>query len=271
MDKTITQPTPGTAARVLCASAIIWFTVAAIGQFIFVYYIAVAYFPPLALEGLPGMADSRMPNGYVAGDLVGNLAAAAHVIIAAIIISGGLFQLTPAIRNRVPRFHRWTGRLYVVLAIVTSVAGMHMVWTRGTVGGFFAPYAITIVGGLIIVFSLMTIILAMRRQFDSHRRWAMRLFMVSSAVWFFRIWLMFWFMTTGGIGIDNETFTGPFITFTYFAQFMVPLGLLQLYFVAQDRSSPSLKYLTAGIVFLATGVTGIGIFAATMGMWLPEL
>ncbi|MEL7019181.1 MAG: hypothetical protein AAGL18_10675, partial [Pseudomonadota bacterium] len=101
------------AQRLLSLSAIIWFTVAAIGQFIFVYYVAAAYFPVLALKGLPGMADTSMPSGYVAGEVIGNVAAAFHVIVATIIMGGGVLQLTPSIRNRIPNFHRWVGRIYV--------------------------------------------------------------------------------------------------------------------------------------------------------------
>ena len=99
----------------------------------------------------------------------------------------------------------------------------------------------------------------------------MRLFMVVSAVWFFRIGMMFWFMTTGGIGIDVETFTGPFITFIYFGQMFVPLLFLEIYFRAQDSQSAVQKIASTLLVLFATGVTAIGSFAATMGMWLPRL
>lgn len=260
---------PTLAHKILTLSGIVWFCVAAIGQFIFVYYIVAAYVPVLAVEGLLGMANTPLPYGYVERDFLGNIAIAFHVVIAIVIVGGGVLQLTPAIRNHFPVVHRWLGRTYVVLAILTSLAGLHLVWTRGVSGGVFAPYAIAIVGILIIIFALIAITCAIKRQFDCHRRWAMRLFMVSSAVWFFRVWLMFWFMTTGGIGIDPETFTGPFITFTYFAQFVVPLSLLQFYFLAQDSPGSGTKYAASFTIGAATVATAIGIFAATMGMWLP--
>ena len=95
--------------------------------------------------------------------------------------------------------------------------------------------------------------------------------MVVSAVWFFRIGMMFWFMTTGGIGIDTETFSGPFITFWYFGQMFVPLLILEIYLRAQDSHSVGAKLSAAVIVLLAAAATGIGVFAATMGMWFPRL
>lgn len=257
--------------RLLQFSGILWFLVAAVGQWIFVYYVAAQYIPLLAREGFAGLEKTALPDGYVPGDTIGNIAIAAHVLIAIIIIGGGPLQLIPQIRNRFRAFHRVMGRTYMATAIVTSIAGLYLVWTRGTVGGMVGYLAISLDALLIMVFAGVALFFAVRRQIDKHRRWAMRLFMVVSAVWFFRIGLMFWFVTTGGIGIDPETFEGPFLTFMYFAQMFIPLAVLQLYFEAQDRESAGLKLFTAGVVVVATGMTALGIFAATMGMWFPRL
>ena len=257
--------------RLLAFSGALWFLVAAIGQWIFVYYIAANYIPVLAVDGLPGMDKTAVPDGYVEGDLVGNLAIVFHVLVAMIIIGGGTFQLTPQIRNRFPKFHRYLGRTYVVCAVLTSFAGLHLVWTRGVPGGLLAHYAISLDAILIILFAGIAVYFAVNRKFDQHRRWAMRLFIVSSAVWFFRIGLMFWFLATGGIGIDPETFSGPFITFIYFGQMIIPLFLLQIYFWAQDTGSAVGKVMTSLLIVVVTFATAAGIFAATMGMWLPRM
>ncbi|MEL7487413.1 MAG: DUF2306 domain-containing protein [Pseudomonadota bacterium] len=257
--------------RILKGAGVLWFFAAAVGQWIFVYYIAAHYIPILARKGLPGMDETNVPDGYVPGDAIGNIAIVFHVLVAIIIIGGGPLQLISAIRNRIPAFHRYLGRAYMTTAILTSVAGLHLVWTRGVPGGPLAPYAISLDAVLIAICALVALRFAVMRRFDQHRRWAMRLFMVSSAVWFFRIGLMFWFMTTGGAGIDTETFTGPFITFIYFGQMAVPLFVLQIYFQAQDGEGVALKFAASGLVVAATAVTAVGSFAATMGMWLPRL
>ena len=257
--------------RILASSGVLWFLAAAAGQWVFVYYVAAYYIPVLAKSGLPGLGDTSLPQGFVAGDLMGNLAIAFHVLIAIIIIGGGPLQLIPQIRNRFPKFHRYLGRIYMTTAVMTSTAGLYLVWTRGVPGGMAGHFAISLDAVLIIVFAAVAIRFAMMRQIDKHRRWAMRLFMVVSAVWFFRIGVMFWFLTTGGIGIDAETFTGPFITFIYFGQMAVPLTVLQIYFWAQDADRAGPKFAAALLVFAATGATALGAFAATMGMWLPRL
>lgn len=256
---------------ILQYSGVLWFLVAAVGQWIFTYYVAAHYIPILAIEGLPGLKDTELPDGYVPGDLAGNIAIAAHVLIAIIIIGGGPLQLTPAIRNRFRKFHRYLGRTYMTLAAITSMAGLWLVWTRGTVGGLIGHLAISLDAVLIMVFAIIAVRFAMKKQIDKHRRWAMRLFMVVSAVWFFRIGIMFWFMTTGGIGIDPETFEGPALSVLYFAQMFIPLGILQLYFNAQDSAQIWPKITTALVVVAATGVTAFGTFAAALGMWLPRL
>lgn len=261
----------GPADHFLKASAIIWFLTAAVGQWIFTYYVAAQYIPILAIDGLPGLENSALPDGYVPGDLAGNVAIAAHVLIAIIIIGGGPLQLTPWVRNNFPAFHRYLGRTYLTLAALTSFAGLWLVWTRGTVGGLVGYIAISLDAVLIMIFGAITVWFAVRRQIDKHRRWAMRLFMVVSAVWFFRIGIMFWFMATGGIGIDPETFEGPALSVLYFAQMAIPLGVLQIYFNAQDSRSSGFKGATAVLVLGATAVTVVGTFGAAMGMWFPRL
>lgn len=257
--------------RLLASSGVLWFLVAAIGQWIFVYYVAAYYVPILAKSGFPGLENTHLPEGYIPGDLAGNIAIATHLVIAIVIIGGGPLQLIPPLRNRFPAFHRMVGRTYMTAAIITSCAGLYMVWTRGVPGSPLAPYAISLDAILIFIFAAIAVRFAIMRKIDQHRRWAMRLFMVVSAVWFFRIGLMFWFMATGGVGIDTETFTGPFITFIYFGQMFVPLLFLEIYFRAQDSQSAGLKISATLLVLLATIATAIGTFAATMGMWLPRL
>ena len=271
VDNTASNLSNGWPDRFLKLSGILWFFAAAVGQWIFAYYVAAHYIPILALDGLPGLEKSELPNGYVPGDLAGNIAIAAHLLIAIVIIGGGPLQLTPFIRNRFRTFHRYLGRIYVTLAVLTSLAGLWLVWTRGTVGGLIGYLAISLDAVLIMIFAAIAVRFAIKKQIDKHRRWAMRLFMVVSAVWFFRIGIMFWFMTTGGIGIDPETFEGPALSVLYFAQMFIPLSILQLYFNAQGSTKAGPKITVALLVMAATGVTAFGIFGAAMGMWFPRL
>ena len=83
---------------------------------------------------------------------------------------------------------------------------------------------------------------------------------------------MLWVAINGGpVGFDVETFEGPFLSFWAFGQYLLPLALLELYFLARDKSGSVVRFLTAGLLFIATLGMALGIVVATMGMWLPTL
>ena len=252
-------------------SARIWFSVAAVGHWLFVAYILTVFYPPVAAKGLSGLEGMHLPSGYVQGDWLGNLAVVSHVLLAALVIGGGPLQLIPAIRQRFPRFHRYLGRSYVAAAVVSASGGLYLTWTRSPIGDVWSKLGITGDGVLILLFSFIAVRHAMARRIVDHRRWAMRLFMVVSAVWFFRVGLMAWATLTGGIGIDWESFTGPFLYFLGFAQYLLPLAMLEWYFRCQREASSGERFTFAGTMAGLTVVTAIGIFAATMGMRLPRM
>lgn len=95
--------------------------------------------------------------------------------------------------------------------------------------------------------------------------------MVAGAVWFFRVGLMGWATVTGGIGIEWEIFTGPFIFYLGFGQYLLPLIVLELYFRVRDRKEPASQIAVAVTIAVLTVSMGNEIFAATMGMWLPRI
>lgn len=248
-----------------------WFVVTLAGQWIFLAYILAVLYPPIAQHGLEGLEGLHLPSGFRDGETLGNLAVASHLLLAGVIIGGGPLQLVPAVRARYPAFHRWLGRTYLVAAVTSSIGGLYIVWTRGTVGDLVQHLAISLDAVLIISFAAVALRFAVARRIREHRRWALRLFMVASAVWFFRVGLMGWASLTGGIGIDFESFTGPFLWVIGFAQYLLPLAVLEWYFLCQGRSGAAGQWLFAGTLAGLTLFMGVGIVAATMGLWLPRL
>ncbi|WP_460947831.1 DUF2306 domain-containing protein [Spirosoma daeguense] len=261
------------ATRILSIAAATWLVVTTVGQWLFGTYILLFY-GKATIEGDFERWNNVLPHGYVEGDWKGNFIVGLHILLAAILVIGGPLQLIPQIRQYFPRFHRWLGRCYVVTAIVVSAAGLIMVWTRGAVGDRTQHISISIQAIYIITFALLTIRYARIRQLGKHRAWALRLFMVTNGVWFFRVQLMCWLLINGGpAGFDSKTFTGPFLTFLALFTYAIPLSLmvLELYLYAQRRQTRILSYVTSALIFLATVLMAIGIFAATMGMWLPRI
>ena len=275
MNDTVISPTllrPLDTRRAVDLSVKTWFCIAAIGHAIFFAYILAVFYPPIAQSGLYGLQGLHLPAGFREGDTLGNLAAVGHVLLAAIVIGGGPLQLMPAVRRHAPTFHRWLGRSYLLAAVISAVGGLYMTWTRHSIGNLVSQITISIDGVLILVFAFLALRTAMAGRFVEHRRWALRLFMAASAVWFFRVALMGWAMLTGGWGIDWESFTGPFLYALGVGQYLLPLAMLQWYFHCQTRDAGQ----GAQFVFVTTLVPltlfmAVGIFAATMGMWLPRI
>jgi Predicted membrane protein (DUF2306) len=259
--------------KLLDFAAKFWFIIATIGQWIFGFYVVSVYHVS-TFKGDFEKWNTVLPKGYIAGDWKGNLMVGIHVILAAIMVIGGPLQFIPQIRERFRTFHRWLGRVYVITAIIVSSAGFIMVWTRGTVGDIFMHVTNSIQAFYIIIFAILTIRFAIYKQFSRHRIWALRLFMVANGVWFFRVGLMSWLVINQApVGFNPETFTGPFLWVLSTFAYAVPISLilLEMYFYAQKKQNQVFSNITSVIIFLFTIIMTIGIFGATMGMWLPRI
>lgn len=266
------QSWPRFAAGALSSAAVFWFLVTVIGQLLFVLYVA-AFYGGAVVHGNLARWNKVLPHGgYIPGDTVGNLAIGAHVLFAVVIIAGGAIQLVPQVRRLVPAFHRWNGRVYVLLAVVSSIIGLYMLWFRAGIGGTVQHIGMSIDALLIMFCAAKAVHHAQVGNVAVHRRWALRLFLVVSAVWFFRVGLMFWiFVNNGPVGFNPDTFLGPFLDFLSFAQYVIPLAVLELYLRAHDWKSATGRIAVAIGLLAATVAMGCGIFVAAMGMWLPRI
>lgn len=254
----------------LGAAVAAWFTVAAAGQLVFAAYVLALYGGGLAGGALTAW-NKVTPRAYVPGETLGNLVFGSHVLFTVVIVVGGLIQLLPPLRRRAPALHRWNGRLYLLAALVLAVGGVVMMLSRGTVGGFWQQLGTAINGLVIGMLALLAWRAARRGDTATHRRWALRLFLAVAGVWFFRIGLMAWLMIwRAPVGFNPDTFNGPFLVVLAWAQWLVPLLVLQLVFHAQASPSLVLKRATAGLVALLTLLTALGVAGASMLMWLPR-
>jgi hypothetical protein len=263
------------ARNALNYAAIFWVVVAVTGQLIFAYYIAVLY-GGAAIRGDFAAWGTVMPRGYIVGDRIGNVIIGSHLLLAFILSTGGALQLIPQIRARLPVFHRWNGRVFASSALIASIGGLYLLWVRGTVGDISQHLGTTFNAILIMFCVVMAWRFALVRNFTMHRRWALRLFLVVGGVWFFRVGLMLWLLIhQAPVGFDAKSFTGPFLTFLTFAQTLLPLAVLEIYFrVRAHEHEPDHARATMAMavgLFALTLAMAAGIFGATMGMWLPRV
>ena len=252
-------------AGALRAAAGLWFAVAVAGQWAFFYYIA-AFYGRSAVSGDFEVWNRLAALGrtpYVAGDTAGNLTFLSHALAAGIIAFGGALQLFPQIRARAPAFHRWNGRLFLLTVTGLSLSGFYLVWVRGTSPSTLDGLSTTFNGVLILAFAALALRSAMARDIAVHRRWALRLYLVSNAQWFLRVGLFAYFIVNMGLG-NKVGFGDPFLKFWTFGCYLVPIAVAELYLRAKDNGGPLARVAVAGGLVALTALMGFGIVAFAM-------
>ena len=259
------------ADKSLKAAARFWFVVALAGQFAFAISVAVFY-GLTALRGNIQAWNRILGRGFETGATMSNTALVGHILFGTVISIAGALQLIPGIRNRFPVFHRWNGRLFVLAAFTQAITGIYLTLWVGKRVGDTTQHVISVLGALLIIFcAVMALRFAIARNFTIHRRWALRLFLVASASWFIRLGFAVTLVVLGPIGFDSRTFSGPLVTFWSVAQYLLPLGVLELYLWAQDRPGALRRMVTAGVLFVLTLAMGAGIALVAVGSWVPSV
>lgn len=233
-----------------------WFLALVIGQWVFLYCMLAVYGPPtLSGDFQAWNVNPFLRKGYVAGDAAGNFAFAAHVLVGAAIAFGGTLQLVPQIRKRALAVHRWNGRVFLLAATTGSVAGLYMVWVRGAGGDAVDSLANTIDAALILLFAALAWRTAHAGNIESHRRWALRTFMVANGVFFIRIGVLGW------MALQRSQVGAVAFHIFAFACYLVPLAILELYLFVKDRGGSVARYAMAVALLAVTAFMSVGTFA----------
>lgn len=262
---------PGAAARasrLLGQAATFWYVTAVAGQILFVAFILLFYYPATLSDRFADWNRKPLIDGFINGDTAGNLFFAFHVMLAAGMMFGGILQIPSSVRQRWPRFHRWNGRAYMVSVLALALSGLWLVWVRGTWMNLTGAVGISLNAAVVIGCAAMAWRSARQQRFAAHRKWAIRLFLAASAVWFMRIGYMMWGIASGGVGIGDRM-DGPFDYFLAFANTLVPLGILELYFLVQAKGKNIPHYLMATLLLLCGAATIGGSIGAWLVMWGP--
>jgi len=249
----------------LKAAARLWFVMAVIGQWAFLYYVA-AFYGRTTVQGnfQAWSKNDFLFKGYVPGDTAGNLTFAAHTLLAGIIAFGGAIQLVPGIRQRAMFLHRWNGRLFLVTAFGVSLSGLYMLWVRGANGprlGMPHAIAISLDALLIMVFGTLAWRSALQRDPAGHRRWALRTFMAANAQWFFRVGFVAWAILARG-RVD-----GAFVHLWDFGSYLLPLAVLELYLRAKESAAPNWRLAMACGLVALTLLMAFGSAGFTAFVW----
>ena len=249
----------------LNTAARLWFGVALIGQWAFVYYIANFYGPStLSGDFHAWSRNTNLVKGYVAGDTAGNVFFGAHALLAAVIAFGGALQLVPRIRARAMIVHRWNGRLFMLTALGVAFSGLYLIWVRGSSPTFLGAMATSLNAVLIIAGVALAWRAALIRDITAHRRWALRAYLVANGQWFFRVGVF-------AMALLAPRLVNAFFVWWGFGCTLAPLAVLELYLLARDRGGPGGRLAMAGGLAALSVLTALGVIGVYLAMWRPLL
>jgi uncharacterized membrane protein len=258
------------ADKALRFAARFWFVVAAAGQWFFAAYV-IAFYGGAAVRRNLAAWNEVVPNGYAPGLGLSNAVVGMHLLLAVVIMAGGPLQFIPWIRTHAPAFHRWNGRLYLPAVVLTSIAGLFMVWSRERADRVVQYTGVSVHAVLVVCFALLAVRHVLAGDFRSHRRWALRMFMLINAAWFFRIGLLHRvFIDQDPSAFDPMAFT-PLTNLLSVADYLLPIALLELYLRTRDRPGHGGTLAVAATLMVMTVVMGLGLFAAARVLWLPRM
>lgn len=109
------------------------------------------------------------------------IAAAIHVVPAALFLGAATLQFSSRLRRRHIRIHRWSGRVLVAVAVTGTVPAFYF-GLADPYGGLAESIAIGLFGGLFLL-SLATAFMAIRRHdVARHREWMIRAFALALGI-----------------------------------------------------------------------------------------
>ena len=264
------KKTHALAARSLRWTTRSWFVVFFVGQLIFAAYIFMRHWRNTILGHFERW-NMLAPNLYIKGSPIRSAIFGLHIAFAGVVTLLGPLQIIPALRRYAPRFHRIIGRVYVFSGFAIGLDGIILAWRHRAIGDNIAHSIVSINAMIILVCALFTIRTAKRRDIPIHNRWAVHLLLAMSGSWLFRVFLMLWLSIFGRpVGFDPETFTGPFLTILGLMVYIFPQIMVWGYFEARKTKSLGRKWQFSLLLLLVTIGMGVGLFEATMRMWLPK-
>ncbi|KLN60878.1 hypothetical protein WH96_10475 [Kiloniella spongiae] len=103
----------------------------------------------------------------------------AHVTGSLTALLIGPWQFVSRFRTKIPKLHRWTGRIYIIAVLIGGIGGFIIAWSSE-----YGPIAVAGFALLSVVWLYVTgkgYICARNRQFQAHSRWMLRSFALTAA------------------------------------------------------------------------------------------
>jgi hypothetical protein len=249
----------------LALVCVVWVSAAIFGVYIVAFYFGAVF------DGAPDQWNKALPHLYDGHTMLATIGIGAHFAAGTILLLLGPVQLIAAVRERVPRLHRWIGRLYASTALISGLGGLAFIALQGTIGKGPMNLGFSLYGVLIVIAAVETVRNAMWRRFDVHRAWAIRLFALVIGSWLYRMDYGFWRILAQGVG-HTPAFDGAFdIVMAFF--FYIPNLLVAEVFIRARRlrARPVTRIGAALLLSSATAFVAIGTYYFTAYHWGPAI
>lgn len=110
-----------------------------------------------------------------------------HIVGGSVALIGGALQFWRGLRERMPRVHRWTGRVYLIAVGVGGVAGL--VIAPSSPAGYVGFFGFGALAVLWLITGWRAYRAIRRRDIPSHQAWMIRNYALTYAAVTLRVWL----------------------------------------------------------------------------------
>ena len=131
-----------------------------------------------------------------------------HILPGILFMILGPLQFSAGIPARHLRWHRWSGRVFVVCGLVIGVSALVMSFGMPAIGGVNQAAATTLFGAYFLVALCRAFWLIRRREMALHREWMIRAFAIGLAVATIRPIVGAFFATSAITGLTPREFFG---------------------------------------------------------------
>ncbi|HEY6389468.1 MAG TPA: DUF2306 domain-containing protein [Candidatus Acidoferrum sp.] len=173
----------------------------------------MVYVVPIVLHGYhppPAPSNPRLAQFAALDDLFARypILTLVHIVPGLLFMILGPLQFNPTIRARHLRWHRFSGRVFVVSGLVVGISALAMSFGMPAIGGVNQAAATTLFGTLFL-FALCRAFWHIRRgEVALHREWMIRAFAIGLAVATIRPIIGMFFATSPFTGLTPREFFG---------------------------------------------------------------
>ena len=131
-----------------------------------------------------------------------------HVLPGLLFMILGPLQFSASIRARHLRWHRWSGRLFLLCSLIIGVSALVMSFTMHSIGGVNQAAATILFGTFFLLALGRAFWHVRRREIALHREWMIRAYAVGLAVATIRPIIGIFFATSRWSGLTPSQFFG---------------------------------------------------------------